>query len=230
MNNFQKMGGIAALYEAAAYVVAMVGYLLIIGDVGVVDPVQKVATLQENQAFLYMLNLLTYIVFGVFLVVLVLALYERLKSGSPALVLTATAIGQIWACLVIASGMVANYGMSTIVDLYGVDQNQSATAWLAIDTVAIGLGGGGGEILGGTWILLVSWTALRARAFPKALNYLGVVIGLVGLISVVPVLGELRGLIFGLGQIVWFVWLGIVMLRSSPSIAKQKANIPVGAT
>lgn len=90
---------------------------------------------------------------------------------------------------------------------------------MAIDSVALGLGGAGGEIMSGIWILLASWAALQAGEFPKALNYLGAAIGVVGLISVVPVLGELRGLIFGLGQIVWFVWLGIVMLRKSPGSA-----------
>lgn len=219
MKSLQKMGGVAALYETAAYLFAMVGYLLVLGDVFVEDPVQKVALLVENYAFMYILNLFTYIVFGILLVVLALALYNRLKAGSPALVQTATAIGFIWACVVIASGMVANIGMDTVVELYGKDPSQAATAWLAIDSVVLGLGGGGGEILGGTWILLISWAALQAREFPKALNYLGVVIGLVGLISVVPVLGELRGLIFGLGQIVWFVWLGIILLRSNPSTA-----------
>lgn len=218
MRNLQKMGGVAALYEVAAYLFAMVGYLLVLGDVFVEDPVQRVAFLVENQASLYILNLFTYIVFGIFLVVLALALYDRLKVGSPALMLTATAIGLIWACVVIASGMVANIGMGTVVDLYGADPNQAATAWLAIDSVASGLGGSGGEILGGTWILLVSWAGLRAREFPKALNYLGVVIGFAGLISVVPVLGELRGLIFGLGQLPWLIWLGIIMLRGKTSV------------
>ena len=45
---------------------------------------------------------------------------------------------------------------------------------------------------------------------------LGVVIGVAGLISAVPAL-EMLALVFGLGQIVWFVWLGIVMLRTSPT-------------
>jgi len=219
MKNLQKMGGVAALYGTAAYLFAMVGYLLILGDVLVEDPVQRVALLVENQAFLYILNLFTYTVFGLFLVVLVLALYDQLKVGSPALTLTATGIGFIWSCVVIASGMIANIGMSTVVDLYGQDPVQAATVWLAIDSVATGLGGGGGEILGGTWILLVSWAALRTGEFPRALNYLGVVIGIAGLLSVVPVLGELRGLIFGLGQLPWFIWLGIIMLRGKTNAA-----------
>jgi len=217
MKNLQKMGGLAALYGAAAYVFAMVGYLLVLGDVFVEDPVQRAALLVENQAFLYILNLFTYTVFGLFLVALVLAFYDRLKVGSPALVLTASAIGFIWAGVVIASGMIANIGMGTVVDLYGKDPAQAATVFLAIDSVTSGLGGGGGEILGGTWILLISWAALRTGEFPKVLNYLGIVVGAAGLLSVVPVLGELRGLIFGLGQLPWFIWLGIIMLRGKTS-------------
>ncbi len=74
------------------------------------------------------------------------------------------------------------------------------------------------EIVGGTWILLVSWAALRAAGLPKTLNYLGVVIGVAGLLTVVPALFDVVVMVYALGQIVWFVWLGIVMLRSSPSV------------
>ncbi len=221
MKNLQKMGGIAALYEAAAYVFGMVGYILVVGIVGVVDPAKQVALMVDNQAFMYILNLFVYVVFGIVLVVVVLALYERLKEGSPAMMQIATAIGLIWACIVIASGMISNIGMETVVGLYGTDSVQAATGWLAIDSVVTGLGGGT-EILGGLWVLLVSWAALRAGGLPKALNYLGVVISVPAIISVVPGLGELGvilGGIFGLGQIAWFIWLGIVMLRNSPRAA-----------
>lgn len=60
--------------------------------------------------------------------------------------------------------------------------------------------------------------SLAGRGVPRALNYLGVVIGVLGLLTVVPAL-EVLGAVFGLGLIVWFVWLGIVMLRSSPRAA-----------
>jgi len=224
MRSLQKMGGIAALYGALAYILAIAGYLVVVGQVGEVDPVQQVVTLVDNQAFLYLLNLLTYIVFGLFLVVLALALYQRLKANSLTLVQVATAIALIWACVVIASGMVSNIGMDTVVDLHSIDPAQAAIVWQAIDSVANGLGGAGGEILGGTWMLLVSWAALQAGVFPKALNYLGILIGLAGLISVVPIFGEVRGLIFGFGQIVWFVWLGVIMLHSRSGMAVEKPD------
>jgi hypothetical protein len=60
---------------------------------------------------------------------------------------------------------------------------------------------------------------LRAGELPRVLNYLGVVIGVAGIVSVVPALAEIFIYIFALGQIVWFIWLGIVMLRKNPSAA-----------
>ena len=87
-------------------------------------------------------------------------------------------------------------------------------AWQAIEPVTEGLGGAGGEILGGLWVLLVSWAALRTGGLPKALGWLGVAIGLVGIVSVVPALRDV-GMIFGALQIVWLAWTGIVMLRTT---------------
>jgi hypothetical protein len=216
MKNLQKMGGIAALYLAAALLFAMVGYLLIIGTLDVVDPVEKVAQLVDNQSFLYILNLVAYVIWGIVMIPLALALYERLKASSPAMMQIATVIGLIWACIVIASGQVSNLGMNAVVDLYGKDPTQAGTVWMAIDSVANGLGSAGGEILGGTWILLVSWAALRGRGLSKALNYLGVLVGMAGLFSAVPALFGALGIIFGLGKMVWALWLGIIMLRKNP--------------
>jgi hypothetical protein len=215
MKNLQKMGGIAALYAGAAYVVGMMGFLLIVGWPD--DPVEQVAVLVDNQVIQQILYLIVYQVWAVFLVVLTLALYERLKADSPAMMQTATAIGMIWATVVMASGMIFNIGMDNVVDLHGKDPAQATTVWLAIESVCDGIGGGN-EILGGLWVLLISWVALQAGGLPRALNYLGVVIGVAGILSALPGLGEV-GFIFGVVQIVWFAWLGIVMLRSSPSAA-----------
>jgi hypothetical protein len=86
-------------------------------------------------------------------------------------------------------------------------------AWQAIEPVAQGLGGSGGELLGGLWVLLVSVAALRTALPPKGLGWLGVVVGAAGVLSVVP---TLSGLAYGFGvlQIVWFAWLGVVLLRA----------------
>ena len=215
MKSLQKMGGIAALYEAAAYIVGMIGFLTVVDVTSVADPVQKVALMADNLAFLYILHLIVYVVWGIFMIVLALALYERLKAGSPAIMQIATVIGIFWGCVIIISGMIHNVGMQNVVDLYGVDPTQAGTVWLMIDSVLGGLAGSN-EVIGGIWILLVSWTALRTGELSRVLNYLGVVVGVAGIISIVPALAEIFITIFALGQIVWFIWLGIVLLRSNP--------------
>ncbi len=78
------------------------------------------------------------------------------------------------------------------------------------------------EVVGGIWMLLVTWAALRAGGLPRTLAYLGLVLGVAGILqTAVPALEvlEVLGAIFGLGLIVWFVWVGSIMLRGSPSTA-----------
>ncbi len=213
MKPWQKFGGFAALYLAAAYLIGMVLFLVVLDTPSITDPAQKVALLVKKQMVIFSTNLLMYVFFGVVLIVLALALYDRLQAGARALMQAATAFGIIWAGSLIASGMVANAGIAPVAALYAADPGQAALSWQAIETVANGLGNGNGEILGGLWTLLVSLAALRAGGLPRGLNILGAVVGAVGILSLIPGLtGVLTG-VFGLSQIIWFVWLGIVLLR-----------------
>jgi hypothetical protein len=215
MKTLQKFGGFAALYEAAAYIVGMIGFLAVVDVSSVADSVGQVALMANNQAFLYIMHLIVYVVWGFFIVILSLALYERLKTNSPAMVQIATIFGLFWGCVIILSGMIQNIGMLNVVDLYGRDPAQAGTVWFTIESVLEGLAGSN-EAIGGIWILLLSWAALRTGALSRVLNYLGVVVGVAGIISLVPALAGIFITIFALGQIVWFIWLGIVLLRSNP--------------
>lgn len=215
MKTLQKFGGFAALYLAIAYLIGIVLFLVVLDYPSITDPAQKVALLIEKQMVIFSTNLLLYVFFGVFLIVLSLALYDRLKSGAPAIMQVATVIGIIWAGSLIASGMVSNAGIAPVVALYAKDPAQAALTWQVIESVASGLGNGNGEILGGLWTLLVSLAALRTGGLPKGLNILGLLVGAVGIITILPGLTDLVG-VFGLSQIIWFVWLGIVLLRSNP--------------
>lgn len=222
MRALQKAGGVAALIAAATFVVGLVMYATVLIDYTTADdPRDAVAFLVDNQVPLYVWNLLIMIVFGVALVPLVLALHERVKGTSPVLARTATVFGLIWSGLVIATGMIVNIGFGTVVDLNESDPEMAATVWSAVDSVSNGLGGGN-ELVGGLWVLLFSVAALRAGWLPRGVNWFGAVIGVAGLVTLVPQL-ELVGAIFGLGLIVWFVWVGITMLRGeSPAIAGSR--------
>jgi hypothetical protein len=234
MKTLQKFGGFAALYMAVAYLVGLVIFLGVLDYLSITDPAQKAALNVEKQMVIFSTNLLMYVFFGLFLIVLSLALYDRLKSGAPAIMQVATVIGIIWAGSLIASGMVANAGLATIIPLYAKEPVQAALTWQGIEAVANGLGNGNGEILGGLWTLLVSLAALRAGGLSRGLNILGLLVGAVGILSLIPGLTDPLTGVFGLGQIIWFIWLGIVLLRSNASqvieknVAGPRANRSLG--
>ena len=215
INGQQKAGGFAALYLAVAYLLAMPFFLLVVDYASAVEPAAKVASLATNHGAMQGMYVVTYVVFGIALSVLALALYERLKPAAPALMQTATALGLIWAVMLIASGLVWNAGMGAVVALYPSNPAQAVSMWQAIEPVSDGLScAGTGEILGGLWVLLVSIAGLRVGAFSRAFGWFGLVVGAIGLASVIPPLAEVA-ILFGLAQIGWFVWLGLSMLRQT---------------
>ncbi len=100
------------------------------------------------------------------------------------------------------------------------DSSQTATVWLMTGSVLEGLVGRV-EVLGGLWILLVTWGALRAGKLPRALHYLGLAVGVAGIATAVPALAVL-GIGFRVGELVCGAWLGIAMLRNSRNAAARK--------
>ncbi|UGA56726.1 DUF4386 family protein [Vibrio sp. VB16] len=214
MKNLQKTGGVAALLESIIYVSAFVFFGAFWDFPTDVNTVKQLAFLAENQGVLSIVNLIIYVLFGIILAVLVLAIHDRLKGNSPILSQIASIFGIVWVGLVIASGMIANIGLATVLEISAKDPEQAMTVWRTIYSVVEGLGGGN-EVVGGLWVLLLSFAALKNGELPKMLNYFGVFIGIVGILTTYP--AEVLTEIFGISQIVWFTWLGVTMLTSSKS-------------
>ena len=113
--------------------------------------------------------------------------------------------------------------------MQAADPAAAVAAWQAIEPVALGLGGAGGEVLGGTWVLLVSVVSLRGHLLPAWLNWLGLVVGTAGIVSTVTGV-VVASVVFGLLVIVWFAGLGISLLREVPAgDAQAHAKPLVGA-
>jgi Domain of unknown function (DUF4386) len=230
MKNLQRVGGIAALLGAATNILGAVVYATLLlprGGGSKANPGQYVAFLAGNQAAMRLWYQIIFLVFGVCMIFLSLALYERLKAGSPVLAQAVTIFTLIYAVLVIAIGTLSINDLGTVVRLQGANPAQAATVWVALDSVETGLGAGGGEtIVAGLWFLMLSWVALQARALPRLLNYLGVVVGLAGILYVF-VASDAVLAVNALGLIIWFVWLGIVMLRRSPVSAAHRPAVGI---
>jgi len=221
MSNLQRMGGAAALINGVAYIVGFGIAFTFLAPVMEAAPGEYLAFMADNEGLLHVWHLLIYLVAGVFMVPLALALHERLKDGAPALMQTATAFGLVWVATIISSGMVIITDLRTLPELYAKDPAQATTVFLAVSAVERGLGGAI-ELPGGLWLLLASWAGLRAGGLPRTLNYLGLLVGGAGIATVVPGLAD-AGMVFGLGAIVWFLWVGVVMLRGgapAPGLAR----------
>ncbi len=223
MNNLQKSGGIAALLHAAAYVVAMVLGVTLIFPLLDAAPNEYLKFLSENQTLVYLWNLIGYWGSAITLVIMVLALYERLKDSSPALAQIAAAFGLIWAGLIIASGNLMLHNLGVVADLYSQNPAQAVSAWTVLRSVENGLTSSN-ELVGSLWVLLLSVAALRTGQLNRALNYLGVMLGSLGILTVIPALFDSMVMVFGPGMIVWSIWVGVVLLRQKPIAAVRQAE------
>ncbi len=208
MKNLQKMGGIAALGHAAALVVGMVLSFTLMFPLLDAAPDQVLKFLADNQTLVYLWNLIVNWGSTITLVIMLLALYERLKAGSPALMQAATVFGFIWAGLIIGTGNLMLHNFGVVANLHGNDPAQAA-AWTAL--------------VRSLWVLLLSLAALRTGGLTRAPSYLGVFLGIAGILTMIPALAETMFMSFGPGMMVWSAWVGIVMLRRSAAVTAQQA-------
>ncbi|MDP2884139.1 MAG: DUF4386 family protein [Ignavibacteria bacterium] len=214
MKNLQKAGGISALIAAATYLFSMalvVSLLMPMADSNLGFQ-EFMAFLVANRLLIFVWHFSMYLINGVCLAVLVLALYERLKDDSPRLAKIATVFGLFWTSFVFLSGLITIHGNEVLINLYEKDQANAANLRLMIETITMGIDNSD-KLLGCLWVGLVSLSAYKSRAFPKAANIFGLAISLAGLIGIViPALISVS-YIFGVGAIVWWLCIGIIMLR-----------------
>lgn len=214
-----KIGGFAALVCALTYIVGFALLLTLLAPLGFgsnqIDAEAVVAFIAERPHLLIAWNSTIYIANALALVLLVLAVHDQLRNEAPGWAEASRAFGLIWATLVLGAGMIANVSVETALTLSQTDTEAAAQAWALLHAVELGLGGGN-EIAGGVWLLCVGLAALRAGALPWVTALLAVLVGAAGLLTVIPALGELAGALFGLGAILWFVLVGLTLLRHIP--------------
>jgi hypothetical protein len=215
-DGLQRAGGIAGFVTAATYVVGLglIGvYLAPQGYLDVQGSLEdSLAFLLDHQVMLYTWDLVLYLVGGIALVSLVLGVHSRLRTGAAALSQTASVVGHLWAGLLLASGLIALVGQRAVVELAATDSAMAASTWSSVSVVQSALGGGI-EIVGAVWVMLVSVAGIRSRVLGYGLGALGIGIGVAGAWTIVPPAAEYAGALFGLGLIVWFVWMGVTLLR-----------------
>ena len=218
----QRAGGIAGFVTAATYVVGLGLMGLYLAPQGFLDeqgsPADSLAFLLDHQVLLYSWYLVLYLVGGIALVSLVIGVHSRLRRGAAGLSQTASVFGHVWAGLLLASGLIALVGQRAVVELAATDSLMAASTWSSVSVVQTALGGGI-EIVGAAWVMLVSVAGIRSHVLGYGLGALGIGVGVAGTWTIVPAAADYAGALFGLGMIVWFVWTGVTLVRRPRQLA-----------
>ena len=222
----QKIGGLAALVCAATYLFGFAFLVTVLAPLGFgtgdIDASAVVAFIDAQPGLLIVWNTVIYILNAFALAVLVVALDARLTIITPEWAAVTRALGLIWATLVLGAGMMANVTVEHAASLFVIDPIQAAEDWALLQVVELGLGGGN-EIAGGVWILLVSIAGIMGRSLGKITIGLGLLTGAGGLATLVPAIGDVAGAVFGLGAIAWFIAVGLSMTLANVKNVRRLA-------
>ena len=212
----QKIGGFAGLACAATYMFGFALLVTLLAPLGFgsndIDARGVVEFIEEGGGILILWNTVIYILSSLALAVLVVAVHSRLRNDTPEWAEVARALGLIWATLVLGAGMLANVGVERAAHLAPIDMDRAVTLWEALHAVELGLGGGN-EIAGGVWIGCVSLAGWITHSLGKVTVGLGLLTGVGGLLTLIPILGDTAGAVFGLGAIAWFIAIGLTLIR-----------------
>ncbi len=219
MNTFQKAGGFAALAHAFAYLVSLIIGVTLIFPVLDGNTAGYIEFVRDNQFLMHIWILIAYWGTAITVVIMALALYERLKAGSPGLMQVATTFGLIWAGLIIGSGNLMLNNFHVITNLYAADPTLAATAWTILEAVENGITSGN-ELVGSLWVILLSFCAFQHGGLPKSLSIGGIALAIIGICTLIPDITTQPAIAFafGMGMVGWSIWLGIVLLRHFPII------------
>lgn len=180
------------------------------GTIG--DKVAYIVTQEFNLSLAYIIG---YLVFGSLLLIAVQTTYNQLNTTTSQLLKYASAFGFIWVVLMMCSGMIAVVGLNTMVKLHGQGSLHAETLFLIYTTVVNGLGGGI-ELVGALWVFLISLHGLKSSQMSQALNLFGLVVGITGILTLYQAVPEFKDA-FGILQIVWFVLMGLTLLKKNKS-------------
>ena len=222
--SLQKWGGIAAIIEAFTYIFGFVLFFGVLDASGYDTPQRYLEFIIENRDTFFVGYLISGILFSFALIVLVQAIYRRFRQASPELMSFTAVVGYLWVGIVLASSMVFLTKLGTIVKFHAVDPEQALVINRSVEIIVDALGGGI-ELVGAVWVLAISFVGLKSRIYNAFLHYWGVLVGIAGILTLFSGLSflatnpffEVTTAIFGLGQIAWFLALGIAMLRERSS-------------
>jgi hypothetical protein len=160
------------------------------------------------------------------LILLALALAERLQAAAPFAIRVATCAAVIGGALIIvvSVGSLASY--DALAQINGKDHAAAVAAYAALIVVSLLLYTAGYVMLG-VFVLISAMVAARSRVISRPLLYVGILFGIALIGAHVTGLSSdlsfsspsiALGVVMGPLLIVWPVWLGVELLRKPADV------------
>lgn len=209
----QRCGGLASIGMALCYFTVALIFFVFLSQSEQAEPLQKIQYINQHQLLVLAGYAIGYLLFGFLLAVLVIAIPQQLPQPQSALVQVSGLFGKVWVVLMMASGMIALTGLELVSTLVNPDPDLAVTLFHVMGLMTHALGGGI-ELVGGLWILLFSLAGLQQQPHRAKLHGLGLLTGSFAILTVFHTQPYLKEA-FGLSQLVWQLWFGVVLLRQS---------------
>lgn len=143
-NNNHIIGGISGIIEASLYVFGFVILFFVLQPTidESISGLDKLKFIMDNKLLYQTWILAIYVIFGIVLVPLTVAIHENFQDQSAIMIKITPVFGLVWSGLVIASGMIGVIGLDAVATMYKTDPNSALTSWKTLEAVQNGLGGG----------------------------------------------------------------------------------------
>ena len=219
---YQRAGGIAAIVCALTYLFGFVFFFGLIKPPVDTSDINQLQFLVSQRDTFFMGYIIIGIVFSFSLLLLSHSLQAVFKNHSPIIARYTSAIGNIWATFVLASTFIFLVSLPILAN-YADTSGDNAVVVLKSVYIVVDALGGGIELLGAIWVLLISYMGIKHGVYARATHVLAAAVGIAGILTLFSglsvfsgnVLFEASTAVFGLGQIVWFILIGLHMTRTS---------------
>ncbi|MFA3792397.1 hypothetical protein AB6T38_14875 [Aliiglaciecola sp. SL4] len=214
-----NLAAITSLICALSFIFGLSLILLWVPDFNE-GPTQRLLVFTEHRILMQFWYFVVYIVFAIAILLLSMQITAKGKLEHSKTHKITMLVSYLWSSYIFASGLIAILSIELLFNAWLPVNGSISDVWQDIYAIQMGLGEGV-EWVGGIWMLTMTLTLIEQQQFPRLIHGVGFITAVCGLLTLFPNF-SIMGAIFGMLQVVWFIWLSIVLYLQGRSL---RANV-----